>query len=190
MIPEFFIVVGSYIAVFFLATLVFNFLMAGFLRTYLIVKGSRGAKVLVQVVTVSRNYYKAGFVEDGFLVYTDAGKHEKRLSIPDRFNPFYRSLNVTCINVDEQYNIIILPKGQVVEGFDADKYNSLYLRALYRPALLDPKQQLMFVLSIITTLLAVATFFILMFVTNKKLDTAIDISTQIFNRFANVTQTI
>lgn len=190
MIPDFFIIVGSYVAVFALATIVFNFLMAGFLRTYLMVKASRGAKVLVQVVCVNRNYYRTGFVEDGFLVYKSAGKHEKRLSIPEKQNPFYRSLNVTCVNVDEQRNILILPVGTEVDGFDADKYNSLYLRALYRPALLDPKQQLIFVLTIITFFLALATFGVLMFVVNKKLDTSIKIGVEIFSRFANVTTTI
>lgn len=190
MIPEFFIVIGSYVAVFLLATMVFNFLMAGFLRTYMLVKGSRGAKVLVNVVTVSRNYYRTGRVEDGFLAYKDAQKHEKRLALPDKVNPFYRSLNVTCINVDEQYNIIIMPNGEGVEGFDADKYNSLYLRALYRPSLLDPKQQLMYILSILTFVLALVTVGILMFVVSKKLDTSIAISTEIFSKFANVTTTI
>lgn len=170
---DFLIIVGSYVGVFLLATIVFNFLMAGFLKTYLIVKGSRGAKVLVQVVTVSRNYYKAGYVDDGFLVYTSAKKHEKRLSIPEDKNPFYRSLNVTSINVDEEKNIIILPQGQGVTAFDAEKMNNLYLRTLYRPSILDPKQQLLFVLSIIGVLLAVVTLGVLLFVVSKNVNTAV-----------------
>lgn len=166
---EFFIIVGSYVAVFLLATIVFNFLMAGFLMTYLKVKSSRGAKVLVQVVTVARNYYKAGHVEDGFLVYKDANKHEKRLSIPLGLNVFYRSLNITCVSVDEESNVIIMPNGHEIPGFDAEKYNNLYLRTLYRPQILDPKQQLMLLLTVFTFILSLVTIGILLFVINKKI---------------------
>lgn len=166
---EFLVIVGSYVGVFLLSTFVFNFLMAGFLKTYLIVKGSRGAKVLVQVFTVSRTYYKAGYVDNGFLVYKDAKKNEKRLSIPEDINVFYRSLNVTCISVDEEKNTIILPSGKGVNGFDAEKMNNLYLRTLYRPEIQSPKEQLMFVLTIVNSLLALVTVGVLMFVVGKNI---------------------
>ena len=170
MIPDFLIIVGSYVAVFLLATMVFNFLMAGFLKTFMVVKGSRGSKVLVQVVTVNRNYYRTGFVEDGFLVYKSATKHEKRLSIPQNVNIFYRSLNVTCVSVDEELNTIIMPNGKNVTGFDAEKYNNLYLRTLYRPSVLNPQQQIMFILAIINTILLVVTVGLLAFMIGKKID--------------------
>lgn len=189
MIPDFLIIVGSYVAVFFLATIVFNFLMAGFLKTYMMVKGSRGAKVLVQVVTVSRNYYRTGYVEDGFLVYKSATKHEKRLSIPPEISPFYRSLNVTCISVDEEKNTIILPNGKNITGFDAEKYNNLYLRTLYRPSILNPQQQLIFVLTIINTLLLVATVGLLAFMVGKKLDLLVTDVTSIKTYFIGLNGT-
>ena len=167
---DFLVVVFSYVGVFILATLVFNFLMAGFLRTYLMVKSSRGAKVLVQVVTVSRNYYRTGYVEDGFLVYKSATKKEKRLTIPQDLNVFYRSLNVTCISVDEEKNTIILPNGKNLSGFDAEKYNNLYLRTLYRPSVLNPQQQIMFVLTILNTILLIVLVGGLFFMLGKKVD--------------------
>lgn len=190
MIPAFFVVVGSYIAVFLLATLVFNFLMAGFLRTYMLVKGSRGAKVLVQVVTVSRNYYKTGYIEDGFLVYKSAKKHEKRLTIPQNINVFYRSLNVTCISVDEELNTIILPNGKNITGFDAEKYNNLYLRTLYRPSILNPQQQLMFILTIINTLMLFVLIGITAFFLGKKIDTILADTTAIKSYFVGLNSTI
>lgn len=189
-VPDFLIVVGSYVGVFILATLVFNFLMAGFLSTYMRVKGSRGAKVLVQVVTISRNYYKTGYIDDGFLVYKSATKHEKRLSIPDEVNVFYRSLNVTCISVDEERNTIILPNGKDVSGFDAEKYNNLYLRTLYRPSILNPQQQLMFVLTIINTLLLIATLVVVSFMIGKKVDTILADTTAMKSYFVNLNSTI
>lgn len=179
---EFLVVVGSYVAVFLLATMVFNFLMAGFLRTYMLVKGSRGAKVLVQVVTVSRNYYRTGYVEDGFLVYKSATKHEKRLSIPQNVNVFYRSLNVTCISVDEELNTIVLPNGKNITGFDAEKYNNLYLRTLYRPSILNPQQQIMFVLTIINTLLLIGLIGVTAVFLGKKID-AILLNTNVIKTY-------
>jgi hypothetical protein len=171
---EFLIIVGSYLGVFLLAMFLFNFLMAGFLRTYLAVKASRGAKVLVQVVTVARNYYRTGKVEDGFLVYKDFNKHEKRLSIPRNVNVFYRTLNITAINVDEEKNTIILPHGEQVTGYDAEKMNSLYLRALYRPEIMSPQEQLTFILTIITALLTLVTVITLNFVIGKKINAIYD----------------
>lgn len=190
MIPDFFIIVGSYVAVFLLATMVFNFLMAGFLKTYMVVKGSRGAKVLVQVVTVSRNYYRTGYVEDGFLVYKSATKHEKRLSIPQDVNVFYRSLNVTCVSVEEEKNIIILPNGKYTTGFDAEKYNNLYLRTLYRPSILNPQQQLIFVLTIVNTILLVVTVGLIGFMIGKKIDLLVTDVTAIKSYFIGLNSTI
>jgi Zn-dependent protease len=75
------------------------------------------------------------------------------------------------VTVDEERNIIILPGGQSVLGFDAEKYNSLYLRALYRPDIMNPKMQLMIVLGVITVILGVVTVITLNFVIGKKVST-------------------
>jgi hypothetical protein len=166
---DFIIVVLTYCAIFFLALFVINFLMVNFFITYMRVKGARGRLILVMVYAVNRNYYRTGKVADGFLVYKDANKHEKRLKIPLNRNPFYRALNVTCINVDEERNIIIMPTGEV-SGFDAEAINNLYLRTLYRPALNDPKQQILFIMVIIGTIASVLVLGILAFMVLKKLD--------------------
>ena len=187
---DFMVIVLSYAGVFVLSMVVMNFLMTGFFITYMRVKGSRGKLMLINVFAVNRNYYRSGKVEDGFLVYKDANKHEKRLKIPQHTNIFYRSLNVTCANVDEERNVFISPSGQDISGFDAEKLNNLYLRTLYRPEILDPKTQLMFVLSIINTLLGLVTIAILMAVVSKKLDTIINIVATTQNYFVGLNTTI
>ena len=160
----------GYLGVVVLAFFVINFLMAGFLKTFMQVKGSRGKKILTNVYAVNRNYAKAGFVDNGFYVYTDDNKHEKRLCIPNNLNIFYRFLNITWVNVDEETNNFISPDGSAINGFDAEKYNNLYKRTLYRPALDDTREQIKFILAIVTALLLIIILAVIFLVVVKKLD--------------------
>lgn len=184
------VVMLAYLGVFILALLVINFLMTGFFFTYMRVKGSRGAKILTNVVTVSRNYYRVGFIDNGFFVYKDANKHEKRMKIPEKHPIFYRSLNVTCVNVNEERNIFVQPNGEEVSGFDAEKYNNLYVRTLYRPELLDPKQQLMFFLTIANSIMLVIVAGTILFMVLKKLDLIIVNTTVLKSYFVGLNATI
>lgn len=160
----------GYAGVVLLAFLVINFLQAGFLKTFMQVKGSRGKKIMTNIYAVNRNYCKPGFVDNGFYVYEDGNKHQKRMKIPSRISIFYRFLNVTWVNVDEEKNTFITPDGKEVNGFDAEKYNNLYLRTLYRPSFLDPKQQIMFFLILGIALLTVIILAVLVGIVLKKLD--------------------
>lgn len=160
----------GYFGVILLAFLIINFLTAGFLKIFMQVKGSRGKKILTNIYAVNRNYARHGEVDNGFYIYKDAGGHEKRLKIPHDIDVFYRFLNVTWVNVDEEKNVFISPDGREINGFDAEKYNNLYLRTLYRPAVLDPKQQLQFILVIVNSLLLIIILGIIGFVLIKKIN--------------------
>jgi len=160
----------GYAGVVLLAFLVINFLQAGFLRVFMIVKGSRGKKIMTNIYAVNRNYVKAGFVDNGWYVYSDGNGHEKRMKIPSKIAIFYRFLNVTWVNVDEESNCFITPDGKTVTGHDAIKTNDLYKRALMSHAILDPRTQIQFFLTIVTVGLLVVVIGILGFVVIKKLD--------------------
>lgn len=160
----------GYAGVLCLGFLVINFLQAGFLKTFMQVKGSRGRKIMTNIFAVNRNYCKSGIVDNGFYIYIDGNGHEKRMKIPSKFNVFYRFLNITWVNVDEEKNVFIMPDGHEINGFDAEKYNNLYLRTLYRPAVMDQKQQIMFYLTIVGAVGTVIILLILGFVVLKKLD--------------------
>lgn len=160
----------GYFGVVLLAFLIINFLQAGFLRTFMDVKGSRGKKIMTNIFAVNRNYCKSGIVDNGFYIYKDGNGHEKRMKIPQKFNVFYRFLNLTWVNVDEEKNVFILPDGREINGFDAEKYNNLYLRTLYRPAVMDQRQQIMFILTIVSAVASVIVLGILGFIVLKKLD--------------------
>jgi hypothetical protein len=81
----------------------------------------------------------------------------------------YRDMGVFFVEIDAETNSILRPNLEGVEGFDAEKWNSLYLRALYRPTLLDQKTQIMLILCGITLLLLIFTLFFT-YQVNKKVE--------------------
>ena len=180
----------GYGGVLLLAFLVINFLTAGFLKVFMKVKGSRGKYIMTNIYAVNRNYAKHGYVDNGWFVYTDGNKHEKRMKIPKNANIFYRFLNITWVNVDEEKNTFVTTDGRDVNGFDAEKYNNLYLRTLYRPAILDPKQQLQFVLIIVTCIGVLIILGIIGFVLMKKINLIVANTEIMKSYFININSTV
>lgn len=148
----------SYIGVLIIAFLIVAIILKGFIGAFMKVKGSRGGKVLVKIRSIMYEYYRPGTIEEGFLVYRDRNKNNKRISIPSN-SCIYRSLGVNCVDVSEELNCIVDINYNAVEGFDADRYNSLYLRALYRPTILDQKQQIILFLLIAIIILIIISVF-------------------------------
>lgn len=180
----------GYFGVICLAFLVINFLTAGFLKVFMEVKGSRGKKIMTNIYAVNRNYSKSGIVDNGFYIYKDGNGHEKRLKIPTNINIFYRYLNITWVNVDEEKNVFITPDGKEVNGFDAEKYNNLYLRTLYRPAVMDQKAQLQFILTIFIAVGVVIIIGLLGMVVLKKLDLIVANTEAMKTYFLNLNATM
>ena len=173
-----------------LVFLVINFLTAGFLFTFMNVKGARGKKIMTNIYAVNRNYAKPGIVDSGWYIYTDGNKHEKRMKIPKGQNIFYRFLNITWVNVDEEKNTFISPEGREINGFDAEKYNNLYLRTLYAPSILDPKQQLQFILVIVTALMVLIILGLLGFIVIKKIHLILDNVVSLRSYFLSLNTTV
>ena len=125
---------------------ILSFVQKGFFWKYFRVRISFGRLILVKLRAVNGDFFAVGRVEEGFLVFK-AHKEQKRISIQNK-NAFYRSLAVTWIDVDDEKGAILNSGAASVPGFDAVKYNSLYLRALYRPALTDNKEKIMMALMV------------------------------------------
>lgn len=144
MISDVYIFIGSYLLVLVGLLLLIQVLTNGFLFTFLRVKASRGKKVLVNVKGLMQHYYVIGVEEEGFLIFRDNAckrdgrKTIKRIVIDQARNPFYRNLNVNCVNVDEAKNCIIYPNDlKGVSGYDAIKWSNLLLRAQMRMKLTE-----------------------------------------------------
>lgn len=151
---EVFTIMLTYLGVVVLMFLALNIFTSGWLSKFLRVKMSRGKKILVQVNTVTQDYHRLGIIQEGFLVFKDRNKEERRIKISR--DSIYRSKGVDNVDVDDEKNVVMQRDYKSVEGFDASKFNNLYIRALYKPSLRDNKEQIMFFIMIGVALLVLA----------------------------------
>lgn len=144
---EIFIIMGSYLAIILLGFGLINFLSNGFLLKFIRVKASRGRLCLVKIRSVTHDYYKSGKINDGFLTYKDNEKNERRIALKPGMT--YRVMNVHSIDIDDETNAIINHNYEVKSGFDAPRFESLYVRALMRPSLLESKEKIIMILVVV-----------------------------------------
>ena len=148
-----------YAAVMVLTLVVVGLLQRGFFWKFFRVKVSFGKYILCKIRAVNRDYFRVGRIEEGFLVYkSEQGK--KRIPIKDN-SVFYRSIGPAWVDVDEEKNALGKHDYSTVSGFDAIKYNDLFLRALHRPKIADNKEKIVIgCLVLIIVAIAVVGFFI------------------------------
>lgn len=148
-----------YGAVLVLGFFLVNFIQRGFFLKFLRVRMSLGRLVLIKIREVNRDLYATGEIIEGFLVFkqkTAGGKKEtKRVSIPKDKAIFYRTIGITMVDIDSERNSFCTIDYEAADGFDAVKFQDLYLRALYKPALLDANQKLIIVLIAVNMLLVI-----------------------------------
>lgn len=159
--------------------------LRGFLWTYFAVRTSFGKYLMVKVRNPLRDYFKKGWVDEGFLVYKH-NKDEKRLALIPGENYLYRCLNVYWIDVDEETNSIVNRNYANVTGFDAIKFSDLLKRALMRPTLGDNKEKIMIVL-LIGCILGIGVLIYLAYVGNTQTGELIKALPQMF---ANIKGTV
>lgn len=152
---EFITLIISYVVVIIMGFVVINFLTWGFLLTYLRVKGSRGKKTLLFIRGVTRDFHKVGELTEGWLVYKH-NKEKKRLKVSRE--AVFRTMGVNALQIDEEKNSVVNPDFSTVTGFDATKFENLYIRCLYAPTTQSRKEALMLLMMgaclIITIVLA------------------------------------
>jgi len=158
----------SYFAVFVFSVIIISVMFRGFFWSFIRVKMSGGKLIMVKLRTITKPIYKTGKVDDdGDLIFK---KNKKQVRINNlTAEDIYRDMGVFFVEIDAETNCILKPNLEGVEGFDAEKWNSLYLRALYRPTLLDQKTQIMLILCAITLLLLLFSLFFT-YQLNKKVE--------------------
>lgn len=150
---------GYYAVVMILSVGLISILLKGFFWNYIKVRFSFGKYVMVKIRAVNRDYYKVGRINEGDLVYMAGKYEEKRINIPDN-SVFYSSLGLVWVDVDEMLNCIIKPDMEITEGFDAVKYNNLYVRALTRPQITDNKDRMMIGIALLLAVLIIVVGFL------------------------------
>jgi hypothetical protein len=155
-----FIQIGAYLFIVVAILFLLNRSTQGFLSAWFKVRRLRGRKVLVRVRTVINDYFTSGSVDEGFLVYVPRGKKKtesKRLSIEEV--SVYRSYGLHCVDVDDAKNCSFSRDAKAVSGFDAEKNNSLHLRALYKPSLIDNQTKIIIIILIVLVIAVAASIF-------------------------------
>lgn len=127
-----------------------NALTLRFLGTYIKVRTSMGRKTLVEVKGVTSTYFKVGFIEDGFLKYKNHEKKQKRLGVSS--GQIGRKMGINFLVVDEETNSVVAPDFTVVTGFDAIKFNNLYIRTLQAPKNEKDKTKIIILLLVVIAL--------------------------------------
>lgn len=148
-ISELLMIVASYLGVFILTVIAINWLLGGLFAPYVKVRGSRGKLVLVKVKNMVSDYFRTGTVEERFLVFKDRKKEVRRIVLPAQKMSIYRSLGVSCIDIDDEKNAVVIYDNTLVIGFDAVKFNDLYTRALFKPSLVDNKMMILIILGVV-----------------------------------------
>jgi len=125
-----------------------SLLLKGFFWKYVKVRTSFGRLFLIKIRTPLRDFFAVGRLRDNFLIFK-LDKEERRIAINPEDKIFYRSLSVTWVDIDEDKGAICKTDYSTVTGFDAVKYNNLYVRALTQPQISSNKDKLFIVAVII-----------------------------------------
>lgn len=152
---EFYVYVGYGIFAMVSVTMVLNFLLGGFLGPFMKVKRSRGSKILVRVHHPVQDYFRAGAIEESFLVFKDREKKVRR--IPMKAGVVSRAATVFWVEVDDEKNCLFERKGaDAIQTYDAVKVDNLLTRAITAPGLVDNLVKIVLVLCIVILIAALA----------------------------------
>lgn len=142
---------GVYVIIVFLVLYVINWMTTGFLWQWILVKGSRGKKVLLPVHTSGIVYFRSSVNSTDQLNYKDL-KKEGRTITNLQPESFYLCWGVTCVDIDEPNNCVWKRDGSKVVGNDTRTTDHLLERMAMRP--LD-KQKLIQAIIIVGVLIFV-----------------------------------
>lgn len=159
LISEIFLQAFYYLIVMVITFLFVGVLQRGFFGKFFRVKLSFGKLILVKLREVNRDPYAIGIIREGFLIFK-YDKDEYRISIPKNKPVIYRSIGVNWVDVDPEKGAVCVVDYSAVSGFDAVKYNNLYLRALYKPALTDNFDKILLVLVIVSIIASIVVGFL------------------------------
>lgn len=150
--------VTNNLALFLLALFLASLIQKGFFWKFFRVKMSFGRLILVKIRATNRDYFVVGEVIDNFLVHkTKTGA--RRLVIPGA-SIFYKVMGTNWCDYDEKTSAFAMPDFSTVAGFDAEAYDNLYKRTLYRPTENDMWKRTVIILVITAVLVGAIAGFI------------------------------
>lgn len=135
------------------------FFQAGFFLAWLKTKSSRGKRVLIKLLKPVRDDFTTGIIEQGFLVFGKKG-NMRRIKL-DSQTRIYQAWGVRGIDIHDELNAPLGADFRGVAGFDAEAFENLLTRALYRPALEENKEKIILIAIIIVGVLVIVSLALL-----------------------------
>lgn len=152
---EFFVYVGYGLFAMVVVFGILNFLLGGMLRPFLDVKRSRGKKILVRARHPVQDYFVAGSIEEGFLIFKDRQKNTRRIAMQP--GVVSRAATIYWVELDDEKNCFFKrDSGEAVSTNDPVKVDNLIVRALMRPGLFGDEMVKAILALLVVALVAVA----------------------------------
>lgn len=149
------------------------FLMGGFLGPFMAVKRSRGKKVLVRARHPVQDYFRAGSIEEGTLVFKDRQKNTRR--IPMQPGVVSRAATVFWVEIDDEKNCFFKrDTAEAVGTYDAVRVDSYIVRALVRPGLFGDQTVKILLVLVIVALGAIGITAFLVYKNSVALSTVVE----------------
>ena len=127
------ILVGGYFVVFLMTVFALNFSTRGLIFTWMRVKMSRGARLLMKCRTPTRDYYTSAKLTENVLIFKVKGNKEKK-TLPLQPDVIYQCFGVSTVDYDEQKGAFARTDFSAVSGHDPEKTTNLITRALMKPS--------------------------------------------------------
>jgi len=131
---------------------------AGFFLRWMKVRASRGKLTLVKLRGKLRDHWEVGEIKGDFIVYGPK-KERRRAVIGDGI--VYSCFGVSVVDMNETTSAMSTIDYTAVTGHDAEKFEDLFTRALFRPTLEQEHDKLLLILLII----AIAAIIVVAFLT-------------------------
>jgi hypothetical protein len=145
---------AAYITVILISFFGMNWFTNGFVFPAISCKLGRGRKVLLFVESKTDPYYKVGKLSSGFLLYKDNEKKQHRIAIPKDVKISHIG-GVKSMFINEETDELINMSWDGKTGFDAVKFENLYIRALTDPGFEDKQQKIILLACVVGAIAAV-----------------------------------
>lgn len=157
---EFYVYVGYGLFAIVLSIAGVGFILGGLLKPFFEVKRSRGSKLLVRVRHPVQDYFRAGHIDEGVLIWVDRQKNTRR--IPMTQGVVSRAATIFWVEVDDEKNCFYTrANGDAVSTYDAVKVDSYIQRALVRPGIFgDQTIKLLMAITIVGVLVMLLVAFL------------------------------
>lgn len=124
---------------------VIAYFQAGFFGAWMKTRAGRGKYVLIKMRSKLRDHFTTGEIVGEFIVTGKKEKSRRYLLQDKNGTSIYRAWGIACVDIDEASGAVCSVNYQAVSGFDAEKFEGLYIRALYRPDLEESKEKLILI---------------------------------------------